>query len=60
VQKRAIKNKDSRYRIGGQEMIQAKCPSCKKMFTVRINRMGKKVRCKFCGERFVLGGTPSS
>jgi len=41
-------------------MIQAKCPSCKKMFTVRINMMGKKVRCKFCGEGFVLGGTEPS
>jgi transposase-like protein len=41
-------------------MIQAKCPSCKKTFTVRINRMGKKVQCKFCGKRFVVGETPSS
>jgi len=38
-------------------MIQVKCPSCKKMFTVRINMMGKEVRCKSCRARFVLGGS---
>jgi predicted Zn finger-like uncharacterized protein len=37
-------------------MIQVECPFCKKKFTVRNNMMGKKVRCKSCGERFVLGG----
>jgi predicted Zn finger-like uncharacterized protein len=36
-------------------MIQVECPFCKKKFTVRNNMMGKKVRCKSCGERFVLG-----
>lgn len=41
-------------------MIQVKCRSCKEMFTVRINMMGKKVQCKSCGARFVLGETEPS
>ena len=41
-------------------MIQVKCPSCKEMFTVRINMMDKKVRCKSCGKEFVFGETEPS
>lgn len=41
-------------------MIRVECPFCKKMFTVRNNMMGKKVQCKSCGARFVLGGTEPS
>ena len=41
-------------------MILAECPFCKKMFTVRNNMMGKKVRCKSCGGEFELGGTELS
>jgi transposase-like protein len=41
-------------------MIQVECPFCKKMFTVRINMMGKRVRCKSCRARFVLGETEPS
>lgn len=41
-------------------MILVKCPSCEKMFTVRINKIGKEVWCKSCGARFVPGGTEPS